>query len=436
MPEYIILGVSVLNLIIAIIILLKVNRKGENEELSKKLSDLQKNIADEFSRSRLDTNQFQQGLKEETARTLQQTGERINEMTKSNYENSLKMTEAMNQSLNAIKNSNIELNDKQTKKIEEAVEKMQESNEKKLDQMRETVDEKLNKTLATRLDSSFKTVSEQLENLYKSLGEMKQLSSGVTENVSSLNRMLSNVKSRGTWAEVQLEGILDQTIPGMYDKNVATSGTADRVEFAVRIPSSDNKDEFVYLPIDSKFPTEDYIRLCEAADRADAEATEAARKALEARVLGEAKTITKYINIPKTTPFAIMYLATEGLYAEIVSSKTGLPEKLHNELNVMIAGPTTITALLNSLSLGFRTVAINEKANEIRELLGITKSQYEKFGVLLDKAKKKIDEAGRTIDEASHRSGIIQKKLRSVEAIESTDFQALSEPDSVDDIEQ
>lgn len=436
MPEYIILGVSVLNLIIAIIILLKVNRKGENEELSKKLSDLQKNIADEFSRSRLDTNQFQQGLKEETARTLQQTGERINEMTKSNYENSLKMTEAMNQSLNAIKNSNIELNDKQTKKIEEAIEKMQESNEKKLDQMRETVDEKLNKTLATRLDSSFKTVSEQLENLYKSLGEMKQLSSGVTENVSSLNRMLSNVKSRGTWAEVQLEGILDQTIPGMYDKNVATSGTADRVEFAVRIPSSDNKDEFVYLPIDSKFPTEDYIRLCEAADRADAEATEAARKALEARVLGEAKTITKYINIPKTTPFAIMYLATEGLYAEIVSSKTGLPEKLHNELNVMIAGPTTITALLNSLSLGFRTVAINEKANEIRELLGITKSQYEKFGVLLDKAKKKIDEAGRTIDEASHRSGIIQKKLRSVEAIESTDFQALSEPDSVDDIEQ
>ncbi|MCR4563971.1 MAG: DNA recombination protein RmuC [Clostridiales bacterium] len=436
MPEYIILGVSVLILIIAIIILLKVNRKGENEELSKKLSDLQKNIADEFSRSRLDTNQFQQGLKEETARTLQQTGERINEMTKSNYENSLKMTEAMNQSLNAIKNSNIELNEKQTKKIEEAIEKMQESNEKKLDQMRETVDEKLNKTLATRLDSSFKTVSEQLENLYKSLGEMKQLSSGVTENVSSLNRMLSNVKSRGTWAEVQLEGILDQTIPGMYDKNVATSGTADRVEFAVRIPSSDNKDEFVYLPIDSKFPTEDYIRLCEAADRADAEATEAARKALEARVLGEAKTITKYINIPKTTPFAIMYLATEGLYAEIVSSKTGLPEKLHNELNVMIAGPTTITALLNSLSLGFRTVAINEKANEIRELLGITKSQYEKFGVLLDKAKKKIDEAGRTIDEASHRSGIIQKKLRSVEAIESSDFQALSEPDSVDDIEQ
>ena len=434
MPEYIILGLSVLILIIAFVILIKVGKNGNNDELATKLNDLQKNIADEFSRSRLDTNQFQLGLKEETSRTLQQTGERISEMTKSNYENSLKMTDAMNQSLNAIKNSNIELNEKQTKAIEQAIEKMQESNEKKLDQMRETVDEKLNKTLATRLDSSFKTVSEQLENLYKSLGEMKQLSSGVTQNVSSLNRMLSNVKSRGTWAEVQLEGILDQTIPGMYDKNVATSGTADRVEFAVRIPSSENRDEFVYLPIDSKFPTEDYIRLCEAADRADAEATEAARKALEARVLGEAKTITKYISIPKTTPFAIMYLATEGLYAEIVSSKTGLPEKLHNELNVMIAGPTTITALLNSLSLGFRTVAINEKANEIRELLGVTKAQYDKFGVLLDRAKKKIDEAGKTIDEASHRSGIIQKKLRSVEAIESSDLQSL--PESIEDNEQ
>ena len=434
MPEYIILGLSVLILIIAFVILIKVGKKDGNKELTDKLNDLQKNIADEFSRSRLDTNQFQQGLKEETSRTLQQTGERISEMTKSNYENSLKMTEAMNQSLNAIKNSNIELNEKQTKAIEEAIGKMQDSNEKKLDQMRETVDEKLNKTLATRLDASFKTVSEQLENLYKSLGEMKQLSSGVTENVSSLNRMLSNVKSRGTWAEVQLEGILDQTIPGMYDKNVATSGTADRVEFAVRIPSSENKDDFVYLPIDSKFPTEDYIRLCEAADRADSEATEAARKALEARVLGEAKTITKYINIPKTTPFAIMYLATEGLYAEIVSSKTGLPEKLHNELNVMIAGPTTITALLNSLSLGFRTVAINEKANEIRELLGVTKAQYDKFGALLDRAKKKIDEAGRTIDEASHRSGLIQKKLRSVEAIESSDMPSL--PESVDDNDQ
>jgi len=434
MTEYIILFVSVLILAVAIIILLKVNKKGSDDAVSSKLADLQKNIADEFSRSRLDTNQFQMGLKEETSRTLQQTGEKISEMTKSNYENSRKMTEAMYESLNQIKNSNIEQSEKQTRQIEQAIEKMQQSNEKKLDQMRETVDEKLNKTLAARLDSSFKTVSEQLENLYKSLGEMKELSTGVTSNVSSLNRMLSNVKSRGTWAEVQLEGILDQTIPGMYDKNVATSGTADRVEFAVRIPSSDKKDEFVYLPIDSKFPTEDYIRLCEAADNADPVALESARKALEARVLGEAKTITKYINIPKTTPFAIMYLATEGLYAEIVSSKTGLPERLHNELNIMVAGPTTITALLNSLSLGFRTVAINEKANEIRELLGVTKSQYEKFGALLEKARKKIDEAGRTIDEASHRSGIIQKKLRSVESIEDTS--ALSLEPANDDYEQ
>jgi DNA recombination protein RmuC len=433
MPEYTLLALGIVILVLLVIILIKLFSKKQ-DGVNEKLNELQRNIADEFSRSRLDTNQFQQGLKEETSRTLQQTGEKITEMTRSNNENSQKMTQTVYDSLLAIRNSNTELNEKQTKAIEQAIEKMQQSNEKKLDQMRETVDEKLNKTLAERLDSSFKTVSEQLENLYKSLGEMKELSSGVTTNVSSLNRMLSNVKSRGTWAEVQLEGILDQTIPGMYDKNVATSGTADRVEFAVRIPSGEKKGEFVYLPIDSKFPTEDYIRLCEAADNADPAALDAARKALEARVLGEAKTITKYINIPKTTPFAIMYLATEGLYAEIVSSKTGLPERLHNELNIMVAGPSTITALLNSLSLGFRTVAINEKANEIRQLLGVTKAQYELFGGLLEKAKRKIDDAGKTIDEAAHRSDIIRKRLKSVEEIDSPDTLGL--PETLDDNEQ
>nr|MDE5994341.1 DNA recombination protein RmuC [Oscillospiraceae bacterium] len=304
--------------------------------------------------------------------------------------------------------------------LESSIAKMQDSNEKKLEEMRATVDEKLTSTLTTRLDSSFKTVSEQLEKLYKSLGEMQTLSSGVTENVSALNRVLTNVKARGTWAEVQLQGILDQTIPGMYETNVATApNSAERVEFAIKIPSSEKGENDILLPLDSKFPMEDYIRLNTAADSADAEAVKEARKALEARVLKEAKDISKYIHIPNTTPFAIMYLATEGLYAEIASSRTGLPEKIQRDYSVMIAGPSTITALLNSLSMGFKTVAINEKANEVRELLSAVKTQYDKFDGLLLKARKKIDEAGKTIDDAQSRNNLIQKKLRTVEALDS-----------------
>ena len=287
---------------------------------------------------------------------------KLEAMTKLSYENREKMNETIAQSLNMIRDKSIEQNERQSKIIETSIQKMQESNEKKLDQMRMTVDEKLTSTLTTRLDSSFKTVSEQLEKLYKSLGEMKELSNGVTSNVTTLNRVLTNVKARGTWAEVQLKGILDQTIPTMYEENVATGEKAtERVEFAVKIPSNEKGAEPTLLPIDSKFPMEDYIRLCDAADNADAAALTAARKALEDRILGEAKEIRKYINVPKTTPYAIMYLATEGLYAEIASSRSGLPEKLQNEYNIMIAGPITITALLNSLSMGFKTVAINEK---------------------------------------------------------------------------
>ena len=286
-----------------------------------------------------------------------------------------------------------------------------ESNEKKLEQMRVTVDEKLTSTLSQRLDSSFKTVSDRLESVYKSLGEMKELSNGVTANVTTLNRVLTNVKARGTWAEIQLGSILDQTIPGMYETNfTCVPNSKEKVEFAVRIPSSDG-EQTTYLPIDSKFPMEDYVRLCTAADSADAEALAAARKALESRVVNEARTISKYINVPLTTPFAIMYLATEGLYAEIASSRSGVPEKLRSEFNVMIAGPSTITALLNSLSLGFRAVAINEKANEVRLLLAAARVQYDKFGVVLRKARQKIDEAGKSLDEADKRNEIIRKKL-------------------------
>ncbi len=301
---------------------------------------------------------------------------------------------------------------------------MQNSNEQKLEEMRKTVDEKLTDTLNQRLNASFKTVSEQLQNVYKSLGEMKELSSGVTYKVADLNKVLTNVKARGTWAEVQLGNILDETIPGMYDTNVKTNPKYNgQVEFAIRIPNQED-DGITYLPVDSKFPMEDYVRLVEASEAGNAELVEQSRKALERRVRDEARLVRQYISTPETTPFAILYLATEGLYAEITSSKNGVAEKLQAE-GVMVAGPSTITALLSSLAMGFRTMAINKKANEVWKVLGAAKTQYDKFGDLLQKAKKKVEEAGRVLEEADHRNDIIQKNLRKVEILDNKDAQSI-----------
>jgi len=334
-------------------------------------------------------------------------------LTEKNYQQQIKLMETLN--VNA---------EKQTKAIGEAIASMQESNEKRLDEMRKTVDEKLNETLQKRLNSSFEQVSKQLQDVYKSLGEMKELSGGVTENVKGLNRVLTNVKSRGTWAEVQLGNILDQTIPNMYETNVKTNKKYNgQVEFAIRIPNADD-DTVTWLPVDSKFPMEDYARLSAASESGNLEELEKAKKALEQRVKEEGKAIKNYIAPPDTTPFAIMYLATEGLYAEITSSKTGIAEKLQAD-GIMIAGPSTITALLNSLAMGFRSIAINEKANEVWKVLGAAKTQYEKFGDLLAKARKKVDEAGKVLDEADHRNSIIQKNLRTVETLESNDADSI-----------
>lgn len=401
---------------VAVLLVLQLHKKDDGtkaavEKLSERLDTVQKTTADEFARNRM-----------ELAGSLNEMSKRLEAMTKANFEQRIVLTETVTKSMQDIRDRTLEQNEKQSKIVEAAIVKMQESNEKKLDEMRMTVDEKLTSTLTTRLNTSFKTVSDQLEKLYTSLGEMKELSVGVTDNVGALNRVLTNVKARGTWAEVQLEAILDQTIPNMYEKNVATGEKdTERVEFAIRIPANDDKSKITYLPLDSKFPLEDYVRLCTAAEHADADAVKAARKELENRVYSEAKLIKKYINVPKTTPFAIMYLATEGLYAEIVSSQSGVLEKIQNDCNVMVAGPSTITALLNSLSMGFKTVAINEKANEVRLLLGAAKAQYENFGTILEKAKKKIDEAGKTLDDAQHRNSIIRKKLRTVEDLEQAE---------------
>ena len=307
--------------------------------------------------------------------------------------------------------------DSQTRRLGAFMAEMQKSNEQKLDQMRQTVDEKLTGTLNTRLNASFQTVSQQLESVYKSLGEMQKLSSGVTESVNGLNRVLTNVKSRGTWAEVQLGNILDQTVPGMYDTNVATNPKYNgRVEFAVRIPAADGSGH-AWLPIDSKFPMEDYARLTAAAQAGDRQGMESAQMALEQRVRDEAKLVRQYISAPETTPFAVLYLATEGLYAQILGSRSGLAEKLQQQ-GILLAGPTTVTALLNALAMGFRTLAINRKATEVWQVLGAAKMQYEKFGDLLQKARKKVDEAGKVLDEADHRNHIIQKHLRRVETLD------------------
>ncbi|HZJ77840.1 MAG TPA: DNA recombination protein RmuC [Clostridia bacterium] len=433
MEKYFLFATICLNIAIIILVLTVGKSKSGTRKLSAEIEQLNSKLvallqqvesnsrssADEFERNRREQAEFQRELRSQTAESLNGISTKLGEMTKANFEHQQKLTTALNESLNSIRNNNIEQNEKQSRVVSEAISKMQESNEKKLDQMRETVDEKLSKTLSNRLDSSFKTVSEQLQNVYKSLGEMKELSTGVTDNVTTLNRVLTNVKARGTWAEVQLESILDQTIPNMYERNFATvENSRERVEFAVRIPSGEDNSENIYLPIDSKFPIEDYIRLCSAADEADAVGVEAARKSLEAGIVVCARQIQKYINVPATTPFAIMYLATEGLYAEIASSRQGLPERLQREFNIMIAGPTTITALLNSLSMGFKSIAINEKANEVRKLLAAAKTQYDKFGGLLEKARKKVDEAGRTLGEAQNRNRIIQKRLKNVESMD------------------
>ena len=334
---------------------------------------------------------------------LEELSRQMNELVNKNYEQQVKIMETLNDN-----------NANQTKFIQQSILSMQEGNEKKLEQMRETVDEKLTSTLNKRINASFEQVSTQLTNVYQSLGEMKELSSGVT----GLNKILTNVKTRGTWAELQLDNILEQIIPNMYERNVKTNPKYNgQVEFAVKIPNADN-DEMSWLPIDSKFPMEDYIRLTDAGEQGNIEAVERAQKALEQRVKEEARAIKNYINEPYTTPFAIMYLATEGLYAQIMNSPTGLPERLQ-EMGILVAGPSTITALLNSLQLGFSTIAINKRANEVWKILGNAKKQYDLFGELLLKAQTKIDEAGKIIGKANERNEIIKKNLKKVNKLES-----------------
>lgn len=396
MELYILIGLITIVLILQIVFLLKKPKSentATNTNYESNFQHIETYIADEFSRSR-----------KETSESL---NSRLSEM---------------NALIREIQQINTQQSEKLSTTLTKNIDSLLESNEKKLDQMRMTVDEKLTDTLSKRLDSSFKVVGEQLKSVYESLGEMHKL----TDDVTALQRVLSNVKARGTWAEVQLGNILEQTLTkDQYDCNVSTKNDTKRVEFAVKIPSREKDSETVWLPIDSKFPQEDYIRICEAAEKADKEALEAAQKALEQNIKNQAKTIAElYINVPKTTDFAIMFLATEGLYSEVLR-RPGLCEEIQNKYRIMICGPTTITAFLNTLNVGFRTIALNKKTTEIQKTLSAVSSQYDLFESLLAKAKKKIDEAGSSIEAAQKRNTTIQRKLHNVDKMDADEAEAL-----------
>jgi DNA recombination protein RmuC len=284
--------------------------------------------------------------------------------------------------------------------------------EKKLEQIRLTVDEKLQGTLEARLGESFKQVSERLEQVHRGLGEMQTLATGVGD----LRRVLTNVRIRGTWGEVQLGSLLEQILaPEQFEKNVATTGTSERVEFALKLPGRDLYQEQIWLPIDSKFPVESYQRLVDASERADPVAVEAALKELERNIEDCAKAIsTKYIKPPLTTDFAILFLATEGLYAE-VHRRHGLAERIQQKYRVSLAGPSALAALLNSLQMGFRTIAIEKRSSEVWKVLGEVKTEFSKYAIVLEQVKKKLDEASNKIDDASQRTRVIDRKLKNVE---------------------
>lgn len=303
--------------------------------------------------------------------------------------------------------------DKIRNTLEERMIILQEDNSKKLEQMRATVDEKLHATLEKRLGESFKIVSERLELVHKGLGEMQSLAVGVGD----LKRVLTNVKIRGTWGEIQLGNLLEQILTTeQYAKNVATKkGSNERVEFAIKLPGADNNP--VWIPIDAKFPQEDYQKLLLAQEQANAVLANEAAKQLEVRIKAEAKDIKeKYIDPPNTTDFGIMFLPTEGLYAEVLR-RPGLSEALQRDYKVMIAGPTTLVALLNSLQMGFRTLSIEKRSSEIWALLGTIKTEFGKFGEVLEKTQKKLQEASNTIDLAAKKSRTIERKLKNVDEL-------------------
>lgn len=321
----------------------------------------------------------------------------------------------LSERLDKLRDKNDEKLEYIRKTVETRLESLQKDNSDKLERMRATVDEKLQSTLEKRLGESFKMVSERLEQVHKGLGEMQ----GLASDVNDFKRVLTNVKTRGTWGEVQLENLLEQIfIKDHYDKQVAlTPGSKDVVDFAIKLPDKSTKKGFIYLPIDAKFPLEDYQRLAAAQEKGDIILVNEVTKSLINRIKLEAKSIKeKYIVPPQTTDFAVLYVPIEGMYAEILRTP-GLFEFMQHEYRVTVAGPTTIAAILNSYQLGFRTLAIAEQTSQVWELLTGIKGEFGKFGDLLDKTREKLVQATNTIDSASTRSRTIERKLGKVQEL-------------------
>ncbi|SEH28907.1 DNA recombination protein RmuC [Magnetospirillum fulvum] len=368
-------------------------------------TDLRLLIEQKLAEARTDQAAQGRALREEVATGLKQVGDG--------------MAATLRERLDTVSKAVSE----QTRTIADQLERMRGDNTAKLEQMRQTVDEKLQGTLEKRLGESFKLVSDRLEQVHKGLGEMQTLASGVGD----LKRVLTNVKTRGTWGEVQLGALLDQIFRQdqfMREAN-CRKDTAERVDYAIRLPGKGDDEPEVLLPIDSKFPNEDYERLQLAVERADPEAVEQAARALETRVKQCAREIRdKYINPPVTTDFAILFLPTEGLYAEVLR-RPGLIDLIQRDYKVVAAGPTTLGAILNAVQMGFRTMAIEKRSSEVWEILGAVKTEFGKYGEVLDKVQKKLQEASKTIDDVAVRKRAIDRQLRAVEAAPETGIAAL-----------
>lgn len=366
-------------------------------------------LREEVSRNREETSRTSKDGREELSRTL------------------TSFADSFTKQLTTLTQSNDQKLERMRETVEARLQLMQDDNNLKLEKMRETVDEKLHTTLERRLGESFKLVSDRLVAVQEGLVEMKALAA----DVGGLKKVLGNIKTRGTWGEIQLGNLLEQILTQeQYSTNVATKrGSSERVEFAIRLPGRDGEENsVVWLPIDAKFPQEDYQRLLEAQEQANPSMVEEASKMLENRVKGEAKAIReKYLDPPNTTDFGIMYLPTEGLFAEVLR-RPGLVDILQREYRVSVTGPTTLLALLNSLQMGFRTLAIAKRSSEVWSLLGAVKTEFGKFGEILEKTQKKIQEASNTIENATTRSRAIERKLKDVQQLPAKDAANLLGP--------
>ncbi len=379
-----------------------------------KVDEIEKLIRSEFRESRDDSTKTARELREEVSAAQKASSDSL-------VKTITAMGTAQQENFGSVERRIKELTDSNENRIEKLrhtfetqMNLMQQSNEKKLDQMRQTVDEKLQSTLEKRLGESFKQVSERLEAVQRGLGEMQSLATGVGD----LKRVLTNVKARGTWGEVQLGALLEQILtPDQYGKNVKTvPGSQVNVEYAIKLPGADDDPQScVWLPIDSKFPQEDYQRLVDATENADAAAVEKSQKDLVRAIELSAKEISsKYLDPPHTTDFAILFLPTEGLYAEILR-QPGLLEKLQHNYRVVVTGPTTLTATLSSLRMGFKTLAIEKRSSEVWTVLAAVKTEFGKFGDVLEKVKNQLATASRTIENTGVRTRAMEKKLRDVE---------------------